>query len=242
MRRILFIPDSHHPFVNKRAWRLMLKAGRAFKPDHVVILGDFADFYAVSAHDKNPLRRETFEEEIYSTNAALDDVDELGASKKDFVKGNHEYRLERFLSTNAPQLYSMLSVEKLFRLKERGWGVTQYQKALKIGKLWVTHDEGNAGPQAHERARTSFEGNVIIGHTHRCAISYRGNARGSSHVGAMFGWLGDIDSIDYLHRVRAQQWQLGFGIGHQLPNGHVHLQAVPIVDYACVVNGELYRG
>lgn len=237
LERILFVPDSHHPFADMRAWRLMLKAAKKFRPDKTVVLGDMADLYTVSAHDKSPERKETLEDEIASVNAALDDLDDLGGERY-FVAGNHEYRLDRYLMTNASQLYSMVRVEKLLRLKERGWHYTPYQRALKIGKLWITHDEGNAGPQAHEKARASFEGNVVIGHTHRMSVSYRGNARGSAHVGMMCGWLGDIEKIDYTHRVKAQQWQLGFGIGWMQPNGNVHLQPVPIVDYGCVINSE----
>lgn len=243
LERILFIPDAHHPYADMRAWRLMLKAAKQFKPHKAVVLGDLVDFYTVSSHDKSPARKENLEDEVVSGNKAVDDVESIGAEENHYCGGNHEYRLDRYLMTNAPQLFSFVKTEKLFRLKERGWKYTPYQKALKIGKLYITHDEGNAGPQAHEKARASFEGNVVIGHTHRCSISYRGNARGSSHVGAMFGWLGDIDQIDYVHRVKAQQWQLGFGVGWMRPdNGHVFLQAIPIVNYSVVLNGELITG
>lgn len=241
MRRILFVPDTHRPYHSERAWQLMLKAARQFKPHVIIVLGDFADFYTVSAHDKDPKRKESFEDEVASVAVGLNELDSLGAEEKHFVSGNHEFRLERFLMTSAPPLYSMIKVEKLFDLKKRGWSYTPYQRSLRIGKLHVTHDEGNAGPYAHERARASFEGNCVIGHTHRLAVSYRGNAKGTCHVGAMFGWLGDINRIDYMHRVRAQQWQLGFGVGYLLPSGTVHLQGVPIVNGACVVAGSLIR-
>lgn len=242
MKRILFVPDTHRPYHDERAWQLMLKAAREFVPNIVVVLGDFADCYSISAHDKNPTRAESFEEEINDVNKGLDDLEgSTPVAERYFVAGNHEHRLERFLQTNAPPLYSMLSIPRLLRLKERGWHYTPYQRSLKLGKLHVTHDEGNAGPQAHERARSSFVGNVVIGHTHRMSVSYRGNAQGKAHVGAMFGWLGSLDKIDYMHRVRAQQWQHGFGLGYMRTNGIVHLESVPIVEGACVVAGKLIR-
>ena len=241
IRRVLFVPDCHHPFHNVKAWRLMLKAARVFKPHILVVLGDFGDCYSISFHDKDPDRKNIFEWELGEINKGLDELDALGAKTKHFVAGNHEHRLDRFLRTQAPPLYSMMRIEKLLRLKERGWAYTPYQRSIKIGKLHVTHDEGNAGDRAHEKARASFEGNTVIGHTHRAAVSYRGNASGRSHVGAMFGWLGDVEQIDYVHRVRAQQWQLGFGVGYLLRNGVVHLQAVPIIDGTCVVNGKAVR-
>lgn len=243
MKRILFVPDTHRPYHDERAWQTMLRACRKFAPHIVVVLGDFADCFSISAHDKDPGRQDTFEDEIADTNKGLDELEAAAPiAERYFVGGNHEYRLDRFLMTNAPPLFSMLKIEKLLRLKDRGWHYTPYQRSLKIGKLYITHDEGNAGPHAHERARSTFEGNAVIGHTHRMAISYRGNAKGTAHVGAMFGWLGSLDKVDYLHRVRAQQWQHGFGVGYLLDSGVVHLQPVPIINGACVVGGQLVKG
>lgn len=241
MKRLLLIPDVHRPYHDKQAWSVMLKAARKFAPHKVICLGDFADCYGISMHDKDPTRRETFGDEIDDSNVGLDEIEAATPiAEHYFIKGNHEYRVERLLKLN-PQLAPFISIERLLRLRERGWHVTQYQDSLRIGKLHLTHDEGNAGPQAHEKARSSFESNVVIGHTHRMAISYRGNAKGTSNVGAMFGWLGDIDKIDYVHRVKAQQWQHGFGIGYLLNSGVVHLQAVPIINGMCVVVGKLVK-
>jgi metallophosphoesterase superfamily enzyme len=242
MQRLLLVPDVHRPYHDERAWSTMLKAARRFAPHKVIVLGDFADAYQISMHDKDPARRETFADEIENANGGLDELEAATPiAERHFIAGNHEYRLERMLR-QVPQLHSFVSIQKLLRLKERGWHYTGYQDSLKIGKLYLTHDEGNAGAQAHEKARASFESNVVIGHTHRMSISYRGTAKGTSNVGAMFGWLGSIDKIDYVHKVKAQQWQHGFGIGYLLESGVVHLQAVPIVNGACVVEGKLVRG
>lgn len=242
MKRVLLVPDTHRPYHDERVWQVMLKAARQFRPHVVVVLGDFADFYQVSMHDKDPARREAFDDEIADVNRGLDEIEEsTPIASRFYIAGNHEYRLERYLWTNAPQLHSIVRVEKLLRLKERGWHYTPYRSSLRLGKLYLTHDEGNAGAQAHEKARASFESNVVIGHTHRMSISYRGTAKGTSNVGAMFGWLGSVEKIDYMHAVKAQQWQHGFGIGYLLKNGIVHLQGVPIVNGACIIEGKLVK-
>ena len=243
MRRLLLVPDTHRPYHDERAWQTMLKAARHFKPNVAIVLGDFADFYQISAHDKDPGRKESYDDEIEDVNRGLDELEAATPiAERYFIAGNHEYRLERYLRTNAPQLHSRIRIEKELRLEERGWHYTPYQESLRVGKLYLTHDEGNAGATAHEKARASFESCVAIGHTHRMAISYRGTAKGSSNFGAMFGWLGSVDKIDYTHRVKAQQWQHGFGIGYLLKSGVVHVQAVPIVNGTCVIEGKLVRG
>lgn len=247
LQRVLFVPDTHRPYHNERAWQLMLKSARAFKPSKVVVLGDFGDFYAVSSHDKNPNRRHNLEYEI---NSMLDGLTELKTVGKEwfFISGNHENRLERYLMQKAPELFNVVKIQELLKLKENGWKYTPYRDHLKLGHLYVTHECGNAGPQAHMKARETFQGNVMIGHTHRMAASYQGNARGDAHVGMMCGWLGDVEQIDYAHRINASQWQLGFGVGYLEQTGFFHLQPVPIHwdkkkrSYKCQLEGRLHLG
>ena len=108
---------------------------------------------------------------------------------------------------------------------------------LRVGKMNYSHcvDPRTCGPNAHRQARSSFDGNIVIGHTHRMADIYEGNARGRAKVGAMLGWLGDASKVDYMHRIKAKRdWQLGFGIVYTEPNGNAHLRKIPIVDYRIV--------
>jgi hypothetical protein len=223
----------------------MLKAARAFKPDRVVVLGDFVDCASISHHSKDPTRVAGFQNEIDDANLGLDDLESLGAKKYDFVEGNHEYWLPRLIQDRAPELAGLrtLTIPSLLRLRERGWSYTPYRKHLRVGHLYITHETGKAGANAHVHARNTFESNAVIGHSHRLGVHYSGNAQGKCRVGAMFGWLGDVDQIDYAHRIQAlRDWQLGFGVGYLEPSGVIHLQAVPIINNRCVVDGRLIRG
>jgi hypothetical protein len=246
--RTFWFPDVHCPYQDQRAWNLAMKCARAFiRPhrDRVVILGDFADLAQVSFHERNPALRMSLAEEIDAVNVLLDEVSSLRASRVDFLRGNHTHRMHRYIMQKAPELYGLrgTSVDELFRMRERGWHVTPYRKAVKIGRVFATHDCGDAGATAHMKARAKFEHNIVIGHTHRMGYQVQGNAAGESHIGAMFGWLGDISKIDYLHEVTAKQWQLGFGVGYmERETGVVHLQPVPIINYRCVVGGKLFCG
>lgn len=242
LERILFVPDCHFPYHDKNAWALMLKAARKFRPDTIVTLGDFVDFYAVSSHDKDPNRRRNLEWEVEQANGGLNDLDKLGAKRKYYVSGNHEDRLERYLMQKAPELFNMVRIPGLLKLAERGWKYVPYRRDVQVGKVYITHDTGTAGANAHQQSLATYQGNVVIGHTHRIGYAVVGNARGKPHVGAMFGWLGDFDSVDYMHRVKAaRDWAHGFGIGYLEPSGVIHLRPVPIVDKAVVIEGELVK-
>lgn len=242
LERILIVPDVHIPYHDQKAWDLMLQVAHGFKPSHIVVLGDFADFYAVSSFGKDPTRANQLDVEIAECNKALDQLDMVGAKHKYFIAGNHEQRLERYLQDKAPQLYSMIKVEALFKLKQRGWAFTPYRNDVKIGKVYFTHDVGQGGRTAAHRTMDTYQHSIITGHSHRLAYVVESNATGTSMLSAQFGWLGDVHQVDYLHRIKAQKdWALGFGIGYIRSNGVMHLTPVPIVEYACVVEGKLFQ-
>ncbi len=220
----------------------MLAAARLFRPDIIVVQGDFGDFYSCSAHDKNPTRTNDLEYEVGKIKEARAQLDALGATRKIFIEGNHEFRLARYLSSNAPAVFKMLTVPELFELKENGWDYVPYKSSVRLGKLHLTHDTGTAGQNAHRQSMNAFQGSVVIGHTHRMEYSVLGNADGPPQVGAMFGWLGDFKEIDYLHAIQAKRnWVHGFGLGFMESNGVVHLQPVPIVNGSCCVLGQIIR-
>lgn len=243
LRKVLIIPDTHRPFHDKRAWALMLKAARGFKPDIIVVQGDLADFYSVSSHNKSPDRVSKLKSEVADVNRALDELDGLGAYEKYFVAGNHENRLERYIEEKAPELFGMVDIPELFHLARRGWKYTPYKQDVQIGKLFITHDCGVSGANANAVALNAFQHSVSTAHTHRIGLLVQGNAAGEAHVSASFGWLGDATKTDYMHRIKAaRDWALGFGVGYLAENGFIYLQPAVIVAYTCVVEGVLYRG
>lgn len=241
LEKILLIPDVHHPYADKNAWDLMLKAAKEFKPQHAIILGDFADFYGISSYDKKPERSLKLKEEMDAAKLALDQVKALGAKNNVFIAGNHEDRLERYLMSSAPELFDFISIPKILELKEKGFKYVPYKQAYKIGKLNITHDAGNAGRYAHYKALDVFQHNIVIGHTHRIGFAVEGDASGNRHITAQLGWLGNVEEIDYMHQVKARKdWSLGFGIAYLDPKtGTVYVVPVPIVKNTCLIEGKL---
>jgi len=242
----LLISDAHRPYHSQRAWDLMLKVGEFLKPHHLVVNGDLADFYAVSSHSKDPRRAQQLDTEIADVNVGLDELDALGATNKQFIAGNHCDRLTRYLQDKAPELFSMIDIPQLFKLKDRGWDYTPYKDDTKIGKLHITHDVGTAGRYATYKALDTYQHSIITGHTHRLSYVVEGNAVGEFKLSASFGWLGDSDKVDYMHRVLVKKnWTLGFGVGYVHPKtGIAYLTPVPIIQagdkLTCVVNGRYF--
>jgi len=238
----LLVPDSHVPNEHKGAFSLLLKAGKLLRPDAVVLLGDFADCESLSAHEPTHTRgARFFRDEVAKVRSRLNCLRSLGASKLHYVKGNHEWRLERYLASNAPALDGLVDLDTLLGLSDSGWEVTEYRETLKLGKLNITHDTGSAGVNAHRTASRDYMGSAIIGHTHRMAYEVSGRPNGLPVLAAMFGWLGDPKKVDYVHQAKSAAWAHGFGVAYFDSNGIAHVQPVPIINGTCCVQGRIIR-
>lgn len=239
LKRGLIVPDVHAPYHDKRAWKVLLKAAESRHWDYCVVLGDFFDMYAVSAHSKNPAISRLLSKEAVACQKVLQELDASLGPKcaRKFALGNHEDRLDRYVRDKAPELHGVISARSLL---PDNWDVYQYKTSFRIGKLFFTHDLGSAGHTAAARAMRAYGGNVVIGHVHSINMTVAGNARGDSHVGASFGWLGDRDAIDYMHRDKtAMDWHLGFGSFAMDEKGNAWLQAHPIINYRTVLDGKV---
>ena len=241
---VLIVPDTHRPFHDRKGWALFMKVARAIRPKHLVIIGDFADCYSVSDHDKDPEHAMRFAEEIADVNDGLDELDSLGATNKLYVEGNHEDRIRRYVMKH-PELKNVLTVPQLFHLTQRRWKYTPYKQHTNIGKVYFTHDVGVASRTAVFRSMDLYQHSIVTGHTHRLMYVVEGTALGNEpKVAASFGWLGDVGAIDYMNRAKAHAgWALGFGVGTLNPKtGFMYLTPVPILpDYSCCYNGTVYR-
>lgn len=234
------VPDTHRPFHDERAEEVVHRAIEVLKPHEIDILGDYGDFFELSFFPKPPGREHNLKTEVGSVCRGLRAYESHGCKRNRFIKGNHERRLVRYLVDKAPELFGIVTLESLLGLEK--WDVTEYNDHHTIGKFHLTHDVGYHGRNAHKQSRAAFEGNVGIGHNHRLASEYVSNLKRSTHVGMSFGWLGDVTKVDYIHRARAAEWSLGFGVlTHEKRTGIVHAQLVPIIDYSAVVNGILVR-
>jgi predicted phosphodiesterase len=241
--RLLIVSDTHSPYEDKRAWGLMMKVARKFKPDTIVHIGDLADCYIISAHSKSPTRANQLDAELEGARRLRAQLDRLGASRKIFVEGNHEDRIRRYLQDKAPALFSLVDTDKLLGLTENNWEFCPYKESARVGKVYFTHDTGQSGKYTVARALDTFQSSVVIGHHHQMQYRVEGDATGKHRVGAQFGWLGSVKDVDYLHRVKARRnWSLGFGLGyHDRASGYVHLVPVPLVGYTACVEGRIYR-
>jgi len=253
LAKILFVPDTHAPMHCKKSWKLMMTAMKDWKPDVICVLGDFVDFSTISFHEQPIYKKFTLKQELNCANQLLDQLDSLKPASAIYIGGNHDAaRMDRFLAQESlrdkiiPFLESGALIfnplPNLLHLDKRGWEFVQYKDYYKLGKLYVTHDVGKAGQNANIDASNTFQSNAVIGHTHRMSYAVTGTARGETHVGAMFGWLGSAEAAAYAFRGRVEKdWVNGFGVGYLDKDESVYLVPVPIFKNRCMVEGKIYK-
>src|SRR5574342_339861 len=219
MVKLLVIPDTHVPYHDKAALDLIHRVVHQARPDRLVLIGDFADFYAVSHFTKDPGRRADLQYEIGRVN---EELDRIGAHDLPvtYLEGNHELRLERYLAAKAPELFGLVHCRELFQIAKRGWKWVPYHSHFQIGKVLFAHDLGHAGKYAALNTLAAAGKCTVFGHTHRGAVMYGGTVDGEHRFSLNVGWLGDAAQIDYMHRAKTRDWQTGFGGIAMDPCGH----------------------
>ena len=238
----LFLPDTHVPYHDARAWQLALAVAAELKPDGVCILGDFLDCYSVSFHSKSAGRVSKLADEIDDTRKCLDDLEAATPNaERVFVEGNHEHRLTRYIAGQASALSGLagLTFREALRLE---WAWIPYHEHCTIGDTAVTHEAGRAGIYAVRQTMLHMGRSLIIGHIHRVNSVVECTLDGRQLAGHSFGWLGDANAIDYRHRaLAAREWQHAVGVGTIDASGVLHAHAVPFIGGRAIVNGKEIR-
>jgi hypothetical protein len=244
IRKILILGDTHFPFVDRRAYELILKIGLDVGVNELIIAGDFVDFYQISKYDKSPLVKYTFEEEVQCGAEELEILYHLFLNaKKTYIVSNHENRLPTFLTRKAPQIFSLLDVIRLLRLNELGYKVIDYDpcQALLITPDLIIRHEPPPGQITTRLGKAMCS--VIHAHEHR---SYHWPAKGLNGKDYRLqgiSWLGDKNEVATKYTKFVPQWTLG-ALLLRIENNETFFQDMVIntsnLRYSCELDGKIY--
>lgn len=245
----LVIPDCHIPYENKKNYELMLMVAEYIEKeaglDEIVILGDYADFYAVNSHGKDPGVTETLQDEVHEVIERLKELKKVSKkAKRVFIQGNHEYRLERYIQNKCPDLYGVTTTDKILELDLLGYEYIPYgpnQGYNVMGSsLIARHEPLSGGLHCAHGTVTKAMKSVIFGHTHRIQESQVVSIDGEYHRGISSGWLGDEKHPVFNYVKNHHQWQQAFSVVTLLDDGTWFNQLVHIIDNKCLYNGFVF--
>jgi len=249
--RSLIIPDCHIPFEDRRAYELMLFVAHNLSGlKEIIILGDYADFYDINSHGKDPAVTMKLREERVAVCKRLKELQvNFPDTRKIFIEGNHEYRLARYLANKAPELFDTIRVDEFLGLEQYGFEFVPYgpdQQCTVLGsELIARHEPIGGGVHCAHSTVVKASNSVIFGHTHRIQESQIVSLNGDNYRGISSGWLGDKDHPVFKYVKNHHQWALAFSIVTVLSNNEWFNQIIQIIPrngkYYCVVDGYFYE-
>jgi len=234
--------DYQIPYQDKRIVRLTERfLAEVVVPDYLIYTGDIPDFYQISKFDKNPSRVDELQADVSQVKVMLRRHDQLlPRTKKFWLDGNHEYRLQKFLWTSARELSSLrcLTIPELFGLGEFGIPHIPYEHGLMVNGLFLIVHGDIASIHSGYTAKRMYEkhgGCGICGHCHRMGSFYKRDRFGT------WGWwengcLCDLNP-DY---IKNPNWVQGFSLIHFFGK-RFWVEQIPIIGGAFVYGGKKYE-
>ena len=215
----LLLADAHFPFVDPATWQIVQWACRDLKPSGLVIMGDWGDFGTITQHEKSPDAADSLLTEFASGDEALDVLDAAAPTAwfRKFLRGNHEYRVDRFLASNwcPGALKSLIpSVERGYHLEARGYEyIADKPDTLGTDHLFL---HGHFYSKHHaSRHLEALWHSTVYGHTHCPAQATHSSPNGMpNRVVAVATGLPTMRSLirDWHEEKRVHNWVNGFGV------------------------------
>lgn len=246
---LVAVSDTHGSEVDERALDVCCQIISDINPTILAHLGDLGDFYSVSKYDKNPKRRLSLQQDLVDAVSILGKLDQAVSSstRKMFFRGNHESRIERFISHNAPVLgdLDILSIPNLLGLEHLGW--EYYKQDLEVFPEFLIKHGETVRPHTAYTAKAEVEKSWmggISGHTHRLGMysftSRRNHLKGIAPTQWVEnGCLCNMDEVEYV--AGTANWQQGFSIVRYI-DGVILPEIVPIFNGTAFYNGKFYKG
>jgi len=173
-RKVLILSDIHFPFHDEAALMVALEHGHKEGCDTVILNGDTIENYGISRWEPDPRKRD-LQHELQTCREGIAMIRSAFPKAEMYFKfGNHDDRLEQYLTKNAPLLLDVpeCSLESLLKLDELKIKVVRSKQVIKSGKLLILHGhelpKGLANPvcaakRLYDRLRTTS----ICGHFHQ---------------------------------------------------------------------------
>ena len=205
---ILLIPDPQCKDGNntdhlKSAGRYIVK----HKPDVIVHLGDHFDMESLSTYaDRQEMEGRRVLKDIQAGKDAMADLlaplnrynrtrqqykEKMYRPRMEFLLGNHEYRLARYICNN-PQIDGIMRYPESFGIEDYGWAVNDFLHPININGFVFSHyfcAEGTGraiGGTGHNKLN-KIKNSFVQGHKQGLDIALATGQDGSQYLGITAG-------------------------------------------------------
>lgn len=240
LKKGIVISDFHHPYEDKKIVNLYAKFIDSFKPDELIINGDFLNYAAYNRHGKrkNEVPNESIGIDHTSAIITLDKLHLEKIKNKVWIDGNHEINQDDYFM-EFPDTYdeSIHRYNKL-QLKKRGFKhIVPYKKAYKSGKLYFTHGFRAGVNAVRDHLIKDYKTSFVMGHIHKSDTATSTNIEENIMQGYAIGCSSKLD-FRYAYHLTSNH---GLGIYYMLPNGNFQFYNIVIIDYRFVFEGQVWQ-
>lgn len=216
---VLFVPDSHAPWIDPRAQRAVLAWAKRNKPDRIIHLGDLYDGYLLSRFAKSPdlIDRRLMRKERAQGLALLGALRQLAPTT--VLVGNHEARVHTRLS-ESPYLAWFFDGVPTVPVPD-GVDVREH---VRLGPVLAVH--GFRSRSVAGTAALSLAGNssVVTGHTHQLGLIWKDPKTFAMECGHIAKPAAPCFGYEPRARLGIGNWKQGFGWLDD--EGQPHLEAI----------------
>lgn len=216
MKQYLIVPDIHVPYHDPKfiafITRLLAHLKKSGNLKGLAQLGDFVDFFQISTYPKDPSRRNTITDDMADYTTIMNEWASYLPRGGEYLQleGNHEARLQRYISQNARDIYELVtSVGSYLKSRYKGqatfhWHPYKRWNSCSIGDVTLLHGfYYNQHTAATNLAK--YKTSVICGHTHRVQMISDG-----VHYSATLGH--GSDEKETAHSPTPTSWQQACGV------------------------------
>ena len=241
----LVISDLHVPFHDNAALEAVWNHANDYKPDSILINGDFCDFFSISRFLKNPTLID-LKGEISAQRQMLGWIRQQFPNTRIIFKlGNHDERWDKYLWAQAPLLVGLSNVllENVLtrELIDDDGNVTEPaipgiefvkdQRVVALGKLPVLHghefqSRNNNSVNAARGAFLRALNHVMVGHNHQYSEHSEKTIVGKILIAFSTGCLCDL-TPEY---ARINKWSHGFATVDVKNNHEFNVNNYRIID------------
>jgi Calcineurin-like phosphoesterase len=243
LKTYLIVPDLHYPYQCPLFVKLTFKLLKDIRFNGIVQLGDALDFWQLSTFDKDPARKNTIGDDIDEWNELLTKWASLlyRNSEIHLLCGNHEYRLDRYVSRHARELHEIVPpMVALLRIKERNaagsvvfkWHPYNKWNSLMLGDCIFLHGFYFNQHTAMTNLK-KYRANTVSGHTHRVQFVTDG-----THYACSLGH--GSDELKTAHQPTPTEWTQALGILTVKDDGSTAFEIAIVKEGKAVVRGKAY--
>ncbi len=215
--KVGILSDIHVPYHDETALRAAVDHLQAERVECLLLNGDWADFYSISRHEKNPKHR-NFKNELHAGRELLKWLRQEFPDARFVAKlGNHEERWEKWLWEHAPEISDdpIMGIDNWYGFERLGIDLVKDKRIILAGALPILHghEKGNGISSPVNQARGAFmrlHHTVLEGHGHRTSTHSEPDMMGRETVCFSTGCLCDMRPA----YARLNKWNHGAAVVH----------------------------